>query len=62
MKRWCVETRTIINRTYFVSADDEKGAEEASCNAEPDLDEGGNEETMSITEMPTAEPQEKADE
>ncbi len=53
MKRWMVETRAIVNRTYFVDAEDEKAAEEASCNADADLDEEASEETMSITEVPT---------
>lgn len=57
MKRWMVETRVIVNRTYFVDAEDQKGAEEASCNADPDLDEEENEETMSITEVPTDHPE-----
>lgn len=51
MKRWMVETRVVVNRTYFVDAEDEKGAEAASCNATPDLDEEENEETMSISEV-----------
>lgn len=53
MKRWMVETRVIVNRTYFVDAEDEKDAEAASCNADADLDEETNEETISITEVPT---------
>lgn len=53
MKRWMVETRATINRTYFVDAENEKDAEAASCNADADLDEEINEETMSITEVPT---------
>lgn len=52
-KRWCVETRTTVLRTYFVDAINEKDAEAASCDATPDLDEDENEETMSITEVPT---------
>jgi hypothetical protein len=55
MKRWCVETRVVINRVYFVEADDEKSAEEATCEAYPDLDEELNEETISITEAPIEE-------
>lgn len=63
MKRWMVETRAIVNRTYFVDAEDEKGAEEASCNMDADLDEEAGEETISITEVPTTDspcPQESA--
>lgn len=53
MKRWMVETRAIVNRTYFVGGEDEKEAEAASCNADADLDEEQTEETISITEVPT---------
>ena len=55
MKRWMVETRVIVNRTYFVDALDEKDAESASCNPDADLDEESNEETISITEVPTTD-------
>ncbi len=53
MKRWMVETRAIVRRTYFVCAYNPKEAEEASCNAQPDLDEDESEETMTISEVPT---------
>ncbi len=65
MKRWMVETRAIVRRTYFVNAEDEKDAEAASCNMDADLDEEENEETISIEEVPTSDdppsPQERAD-
>jgi hypothetical protein len=57
MKRWMVETRATVNRTYFVDAEDAKGAEEASSIAAPDLDEDYGEETLSITEVPTSDDQ-----
>lgn len=65
MKRWMVETRATVNRTYFVDAENEKDAEAKSCDAQPDLDEDENEETMNITEVPTEDdpsPQENASE
>lgn len=53
LKRWCVETRASVKRTYFVDAADKIGAKDASRGMAPDLDEDENEETISITEVPT---------
>jgi len=61
MKRWMVETRATVNRTYFVDAENAKDAEAATCNVQPDLDEDENEETMNISEVPQT-PQESASE
>lgn len=55
MKRWMVETRVTLNRTYFVSADNEKEAEIEACDATADLEEVVNEETMTISEVPTSD-------
>ena len=55
MKRWMVETRATVLRTNFVDAENEKDAEAASCDAQPDLDEDENEETMTISEVPTTD-------
>ena len=51
-KRWRVTTRATVIRTYFVEADDEKGAEAASVEASFDLEEDENEETMEVSEAP----------
>lgn len=56
MKKWMVETRVTARCVYFVEAEDEKGAEEASCNTSPDQSEDENEETMSITEVVDTDP------
>lgn len=53
LKRWCVETRATVKRTYFVDAEDEIGAKTVSREIPPDLDEDEDEETVSITEVPT---------
>lgn len=50
MKRWRVETRATVRKTYFVEAENEKDAEAKSCETQAEHEEDENEETMSITE------------
>ncbi len=51
-RKWRVVTRAIVERHYLVTAENEKAAEAASCDATPDHEEDENEETMSICEVP----------
>ncbi len=48
MATWIVETRVTRICRYRVEADDEKGAEAATVDAEPEHEEDENEETLSI--------------
>jgi hypothetical protein len=54
MKRSRVETRVTSTRIYFVEADNEKEAEAASGEAQPEHEEEVNEETISISEVEAA--------
>jgi hypothetical protein len=53
MKRWMVEVRATVRRTYFVDAENNKAAIAASCSVSADLEEVENEETMHVSEVPT---------
>ena len=50
-KQWEVITQVTQQRTYLVSAENEKAAIEESCNASADYEEDFNEETMSVREV-----------
>lgn len=45
---WRIETRATVRRIYLVKAENERDAEAASVNAEPEHEEKENEETLTI--------------
>ena len=51
MKKWMIETRTTVRRSYIVTAENEKEAEMLALGVPMDHEEDENEETMSITEL-----------
>lgn len=50
-KKWLVETRATVRRSYYVEGIDEKEAEAASCDTTCDHEEDTNEETTTIVEI-----------
>lgn len=60
MKTYCVETTVTVRRIYRVTANTSKEAECASVNAQPEVEEDVNEETIAVWETDRQEEDERA--